>query len=132
MNELRRSERSRQPKKLFEQTVTPRKPREPKTPEENAPKPPETRPAVGPVPSAVKELVDQPIPQYSPPIEVERTPFMIHWMENDPFSLFIKFLGEASIIAIVNATNAKATGQIGPLPHFARKWVSLIRGKLFC
>jgi hypothetical protein len=31
-------------------------------------------------------------------------------MENDLFSLFIKFLGEASIIAIVNAINVKATG----------------------
>jgi hypothetical protein len=47
---LRRPERSRQPKKIFEQTVTPRKPRELKTPEENAPKSLEMRPAVGPVP----------------------------------------------------------------------------------
>jgi hypothetical protein len=121
MNELRRSERPRRPKKIFEQMATPRKPREPKTPEENAPKPPETRPAAGPVPSAVKELVGQPIPYYSPPIEVEWTPFKIHWMENDPFFLFIKFFGEASIIAIVNATNAKVTGQIGSFPHFRSK-----------
>jgi hypothetical protein len=112
--------------------VTPHKSRGPKNPQKFAPKPPETRPAVGPVPSAVKELIDQPIPQYSPPIEVERTPFKIHWIGNDPFSLFIKFLGETSIIAIVNATNAKAGGQMGPLPHFARKWVPLTRGEFFC
>ena len=62
MNELRRLERPRQPKKIFEQTVIPRKSREPKTPEENAPKPPETRLATGPIPSAVKKLISQPIP----------------------------------------------------------------------
>jgi hypothetical protein len=59
MNELRRSERSRQPKKLFKQTVTSRKPRKLKTPEENAFKPSKTRSAVGPVLSAIKELVNQ-------------------------------------------------------------------------
>jgi hypothetical protein len=57
MNELRRPERSRQPKKIFGQTVTPRKPRELKTPEENEPKSLEMRPAVGPVPPIIKELV---------------------------------------------------------------------------
>jgi hypothetical protein len=57
MNELRRSERSRQPKKIFQQTVIPRKPCEVKNPEENAPKSPEMRPLIGPVPSITKELV---------------------------------------------------------------------------
>jgi hypothetical protein len=57
MNELRDTERSRQPKKIFEQTVTPHKARELKTPEENAPKSLEMRPAVGPVPPTIKELV---------------------------------------------------------------------------
>jgi hypothetical protein len=37
--------------------MTPRKPREPKSPEENAPKPPEMLPVVGPAPSTAKELV---------------------------------------------------------------------------
>jgi hypothetical protein len=57
MNELRRAERFRQPKKIFEQTVIPHKPCEVKNPEENAAKSPEMRPPVGPVPSITKELV---------------------------------------------------------------------------
>ena len=132
MNELRRSERFRQPKKLFDQTPIASKPHQSKKVKKNALNPPETRPADVPEASAVGKLLDQPSIEYSPPIRVEYESFKVNWVEKDPFSLFMKFLGEASLIAIVTATNARADGQMGPLPQYPRSWSPLTKEELLC
>ena len=55
-----------------------------------------------------------------------------HWIENDPFSLFMRFLGEESLLAIMDATNAKAARSMHPSLKFARSWTPLTRGELLC
>ena len=111
MNELRRSDRSKKPKRIFEQSPIAQQRPESKTSKKSTSKRLKTRPAPlkdASAASAVKSLIDQPLPQFSPPMRVPFRPFTIRWIEQDPFSLFVKFLGELSLIAIVDATNARA------------------------
>ena len=82
--------------------------------------------------STVKKLLDEPPINFSPPNYVDFEPLKVNWIENDPFSLFIKFLGEESLMAIVVATNAKAASQMGPLPRNPRYWTPLSREELLC
>jgi hypothetical protein len=98
----------------------------------NALEPPITRPAVEPASSAVKTLLNQPQPQFTPPIRVEFKSFEVLWIERDPFSLFIKFLGEGSLFAIIAATNARVRSDMGLDPQFARMWHELTRGEFLC
>ena len=92
----------------------------------------ETRPVDDDPPLEVKNAIDQPIPQYTPLIQVGFTPLQVHWNEDDPFTLFIKFLGEASINAIVAATNARAANSMGPHQQYARTWTPMTSGELLC
>ena len=104
----------------------------PKKPKTSALPIPETRPAEDPPPAEVKQLTDQPTPSYTPPFQVAYTPLKAHWIENTPFTLFIKFLGEASITAIVAATNAHTANCPGPPQYFTRAWWPINRGELLC
>ena len=132
MSDLRRSKRQRQPTTFFDDRFTCENATQPKRAKKTTVPPPETRPADDTPPPEVRELVDQPAPTYTPPIQVEYVPFKIYWIENDPFSLFIKFLGETSLQAIVAATNARAATQMGPHPKYVRPWSPLCRGELLC
>ena len=80
----------------------------------------------------VQTLLDAPIVAYDPPCRVFFTPIVQHWPERDPFSLFIKFLGEASLIAIVCAINTRATAEYDPLQKHARKWHPMTSAELLC
>jgi hypothetical protein len=132
MSGLRRSERSKRPKKVFEQSWTPRPPPEQNKSSRIVPKPLQTRPAEPPATTAIKELLDQPHDQFTPPIQVQFASFKVHWVENDPFSLFIKFLGDISLLAIVDATNARAASVMPFVSDFARSWSPITKGELLC
>ena len=132
MSGLRRSNRQRQPKIFFDDKVPHGNATQPTKAKKSPPELPTTRPVDDPPPSEVQELIDQPIPAYTPPIQVEFVPLMIHWMEDSPFSLFIKFLGEVSITTIMDATNTRATHSMGPHLKRMREWSPLTRGELFC
>ena len=132
MADLRRSKRQRQQKVFFDQRETYGKPPGQKKRQKKRVEALETRAAAEPPPPVVDKLLDQPIPQYSPPIQVPFEQMSILWIENDPFSLFIRFLGESSLLAIVDATNAKAASFVGPRQEFARTWTPLTRGELLC
>ena len=92
----------------------------------------ETRPADDPPLPEVKEVLAQPTYTYTPPIQVGLTPLHIHWIENEPITLFLKFLGYESLAAIVAATNARATRSPGPHQQYARTWSPLSTGELLC
>jgi hypothetical protein len=57
----------------------------------------ETRAAEEPPTEPVQKLLDAPMVEDSPPCRVSFTAIIQLWAERDPFSLFIKFLSEASI-----------------------------------
>ena len=122
---MRRSTRVTKPPKLFDETEgyiqAPRPKKSKKIEAEPVEtEPVETRPADDPPAPEVKEVLDQPPPIYSPPVQVRFTPLQVHWKEHSPIALFLKFLGNGSIAAIVEVTNARATYSIGPHPKYAR------------
>ena len=92
----------------------------------------ETRAAEHPPPHSVQTLLDSPMVEYSPPHRVSFTPMRLRWQDIDPFTLFIRFLGEAAIAAIVDATNTYASQEMGPRQHCARDWHLLTRGEFLC
>jgi hypothetical protein len=132
MANQQRPKRQRQAKVFFDERETysqpPRAKKTKKIPVEVL----ETKAAEEPPPESVQTLLDAPVVAYDPPCRVSFTPIIQCWPERDPFSLFIKFLGEASLTAIVCATNARATAEIGPLQKHARRWHPLTYGELLC
>ncbi len=107
VNQLR-PKRQRQAKIWFDEKQTyntkPRAKRIKKDPVEVL----EPKPADDPPAEPVQALLDAPIPTYTPPCTVPFVPIVQQWQEKNPFALFMKFLTEASITAIVVATNTFA------------------------
>ena len=80
------------------------------------------KPAEVSVPQRIRDAINTPQPQFTPPLPVKNRPFKILWKEKSPFALFMKFLGEENaILAIVAATNAYAA-QICPTAESPRPW----------
>ena len=52
--------------------------------------------------------------------------------ENDPFSPFVRFLGQQSLPAVVEATNAKAATLMHPHQQFVQPWTPLTCKELVC
>ncbi len=127
-----RPKRQRQAKIWFDERETYAKPPPAKRAKKKAVEVIETKPADEVPPPAVKTLLDAPMVIYDPPCRVPFTPMRQLWPESDPYTLFIRFLGEASICAIVDATNAYATRAFGPLQKNARQWQPLTRGEFLC
>src|SRR5206468_4914142 len=78
------------------------------------------------------QLEAQPTTEYIPPIRVQFERFKVQWQEREPIELFLKLLGEESILAIVTATNTYAESQMGPVRQYARTWHPLSSGELLC
>ena len=110
-----RPKRQRQAKIWFNERETYAKPPPAKKAKKKAVQVIETKPADEVPPQAVKTLLNEPMVEYNPPYHVPFTPIQQLWLESDPFSLFIRFLGETFIYAIVDAINAYAIRELSPL-----------------
>ena len=132
MANQQRPKRQRQTKVFFDERETYNQPPRAKRIKKGPVEVLETRAAEEPPPRPVQTLLDAPIVEYSPPCRVSFTPIVQCWADTDPFSLFIRFLSEASLTAIVRATNAHATAEMGPRQRRAREWSPLTRGELLC
>src|ERR1700761_5997297 len=108
MAQQQRPKRQRQATVFFDERETYNQPPSAKRTKKKRVEVLETRAAEEPPPQSVQTLLDRPIVEYSPPCRVPFTPIVQLWPERDPFSLFIRFLGEATIAAIVDAINAYA------------------------
>ena len=93
---------------------------------------PETRPIEDPPPAEVKAVIKQPNPQYTPPIQVGFAPFKVLVKEREPIALFLFFLSEESLSAIVAATNMYANSQITVSHRWADRWSDITVGELLC
>src|ERR1700761_703282 len=129
---MRRSTRQRKAPIHIDETEGYIQSSKPKGIKKIAVQPLETRPADDPPPPEVKAATAQPTTTYSPPVQVGFTPLQIHWIEDEPITLFLKFLGQESIAAIVTATNARALYSPGPHQQYARTWSPLTAGELLC
>jgi len=132
MTNEQRPKRQRQAKVFFDERETYNQPPPAKRTKKKQVQVLETRAVESPPPEPVQTLLDRPIVEYSPPCYVPMTPIQQLWPERDPYSLFIRFLGEASIAAILAATNAYAASKMHPSQEYARKWEPLIRGEFLC
>lgn len=136
MTTVRRSQRAKHIKVKWEQADSPRRSKKSKKKRQDspeiAPALPTTRLVADAAPSAVRALLDQPLPTYTPPVQVEFEGFRVNWPERDPFALFLRFLGEASLLALVDATNARAASLMGPAQQNTRSWSPVSRGELLC
>jgi hypothetical protein len=103
-----RPKRQRQATIFFDERETYSKPPPTKKSKKSHVQKLETLAAESPPPEPVQTLLDQPIVEYSPPQRVPFKSIVQLWPEDDPYSLFIRFLGELSLLAIVEATNAYA------------------------
>jgi hypothetical protein len=125
-----RPKRQRQAKIFFDERETYNQPPPAKRTKKKQVQVLETIAVKDPPPEPVQTLLDRAIVEYSPPHRVPFISIRQLWPEKDPFSLFIKFLGEESITAIVVATNTYAAYLSRPRQQFAREWVLLTRGEL--
>ena len=132
MDHQQRPKRQRQVKIFFDERETYNQPPPAKRTKKKQVQVLETIAVEDPPPEPVQTLLDQPLVEYSPPCRVPMTPIQQLWPERDPFSLFIRFLGEASIAAIVTATNAYAAYLSRPPQQYARPWEPLTRGEFLC
>ena len=127
---MRRSARAPAPKVWFDQKSTSGKRPTQKKAKKKASPAPKSRPATKAAEPAVNNAQPYQQRDFSPPFAVPFELMRVLWIERDPFSLFVRFLGEASLIAIVDATNAKAAAAMHPHQEFARPWTPLSRGEL--
>src|ERR1700712_2722557 len=97
MTPPQRPKRQRQAKIWFDESETYAKPPPAKKAKKKAISVVETKPADNVPPKAVKALLDAPMVEYDPPCRVPFVPMRQLWPESDPYSLFMRFLGEASI-----------------------------------
>ena len=102
-----------------------------KAQKENAPKP-QTRPATKAAELVINNTHAYQQRDFSPSFSVPFESMRVLYIERDPFSLFLRLLGESSLLAIVEAANAKAQASMHPHQEFARPWVPLTRGELLC
>jgi hypothetical protein len=64
-------------------------------------------------PPLIHELAREPPAAFAPPILLDESPFLVHWIERLPMQLFIRFLGGMqSLIMICEATNVYADRQL--------------------
>ena len=63
----------------------------------------ETRPTSPNAPPMIQQLAAEPQPVFSPPIQVANKPFQLQWIERDPLSLFLRFLGGFNCLKIICA-----------------------------
>ena len=132
MANQQRPKRQRQAKVFFDERETYNQPPRAKRTKKKQVEVLETRAAEDPPPQPVQTLLDAPIVEYSLPCRVSFIPIIQCWIERDPFSLFIRFLGETSITAIVGATNAYAARKSNLLQEHVREWHPLTRGEFLC
>ena len=95
----------------------------------------ETRAVEDPPPQPVRTLLDILIVEYNALYRVLFTPIQQHWPDSDPFTLFTRFLGQATIIAIVTATNDYTARNLTPNDtpkRRARPWHPLTYGEFLC
>src|SRR4051812_15295368 len=67
---------------------------------------PEKRAASLNAPLIIHQLAYEPLALFTPPILLDESPFIAHWIEREPLHLFLRFLGGMqSLIEICEATN---------------------------
>jgi hypothetical protein len=81
--------------------------------------------AVAACDSTVRDLVHHKQLKYNPPLRVVFHIQESNWIEKEPVDLFIKFLGQESLHALTNGTNARAARKMtihGPDYPAIRRW----------
>jgi hypothetical protein len=135
MTEQQRPKRQRQAKIWFDEKETYSQPPPTKKAKKKAVELLETRAVEDPPPQSVRTFLDMPMVEYNAPYRVLFTPIQQHWPESDPFTLFTRFLGQATVIAIVTATNdyaARDLASVGPRKRGVRLWHPLTYGEFLC
>ena len=82
-------------------------------------------------PKGTKSVLRRELPHYIPPMRVPRITFQTLVPITTAFALFMRFLGEESLRAILIATNEYAKPKRPlPQPQWARNWTPLTRSQL--
>ena len=127
--------RSRRPVKIWEEKEAPVKVSRPRTIKKSAKAAVpqlETQPTEDPPTAEVKAAIDDSEQRYTPPITVGFELFKVQIDWREPIDLFLFFLDQQSLLAIVAATNIYANSQMGPLTKTVRSWSDLTVAELLC
>src|ERR1700742_2443391 len=82
-------------------------------------------PAVVTTPPLVTARALNTEPTTAPPIPVSFEDIKIHWIEQEPIDLFLRFFDSQSLLVIVQSTNARAAREISKLAKSSthlRRW----------